>query len=124
MANSELHLRIDFSEALNAKKSLLSTKITFLQAIQIIESYFSNRKKELAMKVELKDKIKEINNQISELIHQELPRVTGEETKFGKESVKISKDKNLNKKEKKNRSAIEFELREIKRKLEELDNLR
>jgi len=116
MSNQALHLKFELSEAVETKKKLLSTEINFINIIQKIENYSNLRREELALKEDLREKTKELISELSILLHN-LPKVLEEETKFEKE-IESKKDK----KEKKNKKILEFELREIKRKLKELED--
>lgn len=119
MNNQALHLKFDISQAIHAKKNLLSSELNFLNSLKKIEDYLNLRKKELKTKYELKEKIKGLSKELSILI-SELPKVAEEETKLDKEFKEISKNKL---KENKGKRKIEFELREIKRKLKELEEI-
>jgi len=119
MDNQALHLKFGFSEAVAAKKNLLSTQLNFLQIMQRTEKYLELRKRELITKGELRERIKELVTEINNLLH-ELPKITEEETKFEKEYADTSKS---SQKEKKSKGILEFELREIKRKLKALEEL-
>ena len=48
------HIRLDYEEALNAKKQLLSTELNILHTIKRIKEYKKLRKKELTTKNKLK----------------------------------------------------------------------
>jgi hypothetical protein len=119
MENQSLHLKLQFSQALYAKKSVLATELNFLQVIKRIENYLVLRKKELIIKTELREKIKELTSELNELLH-ELPKIK-EDMNMAEEFKETFKS---NVKEKKNNKVLEMELREIKRKLKDLEELK
>jgi len=100
-----LHIKFDFGEAINSKKTILSTEINLLGSIKSMQQYKSLRKQELIKKSSLRTRLREANFIIKKL-KVNLPR-----TRFAKEEqqeviIERSKTKNL-----------ELELKEIRDKL-------
>ena len=110
-----IHIRLDYREAFNTKKGLLSSQMYLLRLLRNIESYKFLRMKELQQKQRLVEKIKKTKTSIK-ILERTLPKAkipkylkkSGEESE--KENFKIkTHDRN-----------IESQLSEIKRKLDNL----
>ena len=104
------HIKLNFEEALNAKKQLLSIELNLLHTIKKVKAYKILRKKEITSKNNLKTSIKTLDSRIN-LILSSFPN---EESK-----LKTSKKRKQRKKEKENKK-IKKELEEIKEKLSKL----
>jgi hypothetical protein len=103
------HIRLDYDEAVDSKKKLLSTEINLLQVVKKIRAYKIVRKKELSYKNGLRIKMKALNKKINS-IYSSFPEEYMPKKKRVKKKVKeteMPKD-------------IHDELEEIKRKLEKL----
>jgi len=99
------HVRLDYVNALNAKKNLLGAEINLLQIIRKMKAYRLIRKKEMAGKNKLRVEIGKLRKQMD-----------GLEKVLPTENVKIDRRKNKNKVVDAERN-IDSELAEIKRKL-------
>ena len=111
-----IHIRLDYLEALRARKALLSSELFSLNVAKKIAKYKVLRLVELDYKSKLYSKLKETKSNIKKL-HDMLPNA---------KVPKILKKEHLNEKVSKSESkntdedSLEFQLREIQRRLEEL----
>ena len=104
------HIKLDFEEALNAKKQLLSAELSLLHTVKRIKSYKLLRKKELAAKNKLRISTKELNSKI-DLILSTFPDENGEpRTPKKRKKRKVEEEK----------QDIKEELEEIQAKLAKL----
>ena len=103
------HVRLDYVNALSAKKDLLGAEINLLQVIRKIKSYRLIRKKELTSKNKLRLELGKLRKQIDGL-YKHLPI----------EDVKMDKRKNKKKRVVEETRNLDNELSEIKKKLERL----
>ena len=102
---SLIHVRIDYEEAIQAKKDLLSSERDFIRLLKTIKRYELFRKQELTTKLKLQNKI---------FPKIKLPDFMIKEEEFLKEE-KPSKTKKDNKDE-----DLEVQLREIQERLRKL----
>jgi len=121
-----VHVGINYSKAVSAKKDILNCEKEFLEIIKHIKAYDSLKKREISMKNGVKKDISNLRLMITK-IQEELPKT--EETKsFDKtEKQKISA-RPLKEKMKaipvaKKEDHLEAELREIQEKLDRLNSL-
>lgn len=80
---SPLHIKMEYGEAISAKKDILQTEIELLKIIKKMKTYSSMRSKELALKLKLYQqlkalapKIRKLNNsfpKIKDNMHEEQP---------------------------------------------------
>lgn len=103
------HIKIEYEDALNAKKQLLSTELSLLQTLKRLKNYKFLRAKEIAVKNRLALEISSLKSRLN-LMNSTFPQ---EEIKN-----KSTKKESLNKKEE--NLEISKELEEIQRKLERL----
>ena len=114
-----IHIKIEYSEALEAKKEILSSEMNLLRIVKIIKRYNSLRSEELRLKTRLKRKIIESLMQIRKL-QRELPALEIPE------SIRRIERQNENDilyqaaKKDKHENDLEFELKEIQNKLNSL----
>lgn len=105
-----IHVGIEFEEALNSKREILSSQISLLMILKIIKKYKSHRIEELKTKEDLHKKIKDINAEIgklqSVLPKLKIPELLHKEKEVKKVDKKIIADDDL-----------EFQLQEIQNKL-------
>jgi len=101
------HIKINYEEALSAKKQLLSSELNLLHLVKKIKAYKILRRKELITKNNLKTSLSSLKSKINLI-----------ESTFPQEESKITIHKN--KKEEKSSSNIQSELEDIKSKLAEL----
>ena len=119
-----IHIRLEFDEALFAKKELLNSQINALQTLKAFKNYKVTRKRELILRTRFKQALSELGAGIEEI--EKLFPTEKEETgelrmlkRMSKKKFKttIKKSEITGKREYKD---IERELREIKEKLEKL----
>jgi len=103
------HIKLDYEEALSAKKQLLSMELNLLQTEKRVRNYKLLRKKELAMKNFLRRSLRELRTRInaeeSTMPHEEEPM------KIRTIRKGIEKRKQVD---------IQYQLKEIQEKLERL----
>jgi len=103
------HIKFDYEEALDAKKQILTTELGLLHTIKRLKAYRLLRKKELALKNQLKTEFGSLKIKL-DLIQSTFP-----------EDEKKSKFKNRERKvENKESRNLQAELDDIKMKLERL----
>jgi hypothetical protein len=103
------HVKLDYVNALSAKKDLLGAEINLLQIVRKIKAYRMIRKKEMVTKNKLRLEIGKLRKLMDGLVSH-LPT----------ENVKMDKRKNKKKKVDEEGRNLDNELREIKKKLERL----
>lgn len=118
MKDNVVHLKLEHNEAVEGKRTLLSSEINLLQLLKIIKKYQLLRNQELNKKIEMQKKIKEIRASL-ELVTRLIPNpdIPKEMQKKDKKDItkktKTSGEKDL--------TPLEEELKEIQRKLKELE---
>ena len=105
-----LHVKIDYVDALDTKKTILNCEIGILNSLRRLKNYKNLRKRELALKKELKEDIDFVYNKIKITLGN-LPQ---------QQNYKNNKDE-INWDINEPREIIK-ELEDIKRKLERLQN--
>jgi len=100
------HIRLDYEEALSAKKQLLSCELNLLETLKKIQNFKVLRKKEISTKSKLKIELNSLMKKLNSI-----------NLTFPKEEIPVKK---IKKKEKEVSPGIQKELEEIKRKLEKL----
>ncbi|MEK6914502.1 MAG: hypothetical protein AABW83_02520 [Nanoarchaeota archaeon] len=103
------HIKLDYENALESKKSLLSSEIGLLEILKRVKSYRNFRSKELGYKDKLRLELNKFRKKIEE-IQKSLPS----------EYYKVDKRKNKDRKVFKRDRDLEEELNEIKKKLSKL----
>jgi hypothetical protein len=104
------HIKLDYEEALTAKKQLLSSELNILQTTKKVRNYKVLRKKEIATKTKLKTAITSIKTKINHL-----------QTLLPDQDIKISKHKTRKTRiQKQEKQSIQKELEDIQGKLEKL----
>jgi len=68
-----IHIRVDYNEAFDSKRSLLSMQMNLLKLLKIGESYKLLRKKEFILKEKLNKKMKELKINVNK-IQKTLPK--------------------------------------------------
>ena len=111
-----IHIRLDYMEALKAKRSILSSELSSLNIAKRIARYRAIRMEELGLKSRLYGKMKEAKLNIKKLQsilpNPKVPRLVRREQAMEKH---LEKDEILH-----NEGDIESQLREIQRRLERL----
>ena len=103
------HIKLEYEEALSAKKQLLSMELNLLQTEKRVRNYKLLRKKELAMKNFLKICLRELRTKIN----SEESTMPQEEEPMKIRTIK----KGI---EKRKQADIQYQLKEIQEKLESL----
>ena len=103
------YVKLDYEDALESKKSLLSSEINLLEILRKVKSYRNFRMKELSYKDKLRMELNNLDKKIEEL-QKSLPN----------EYSKADKRKNKEKKVFKRDRDLEEELNDIKKKLARL----
>ena len=115
MTNQNLvHIKLDYSEAREAKKDMLESEANLLRIAQATKRYQKIRIQELKQKAKLLTKIRKIKNSLTKL-QQTLPRIQVPEEKIGRTIKKLPKLGYVQKDDK-----LESELQEIQQRLKEL----
>lgn len=114
---SLIHVKIDYSEAVQSKKDLLSSERDFLRVLKTIKNYNILRRNELNTKLTLQRKMKELKMNLGKLNETlpeiKLPDILKKEKEYFEEE-KSSKAK------KENTEDLESQLREIQERLRRL----
>jgi len=106
-----LHVGLEFDEAVQYKKQILETEINILNLAQKLQTYRGLRAEELRYREKLKTAARKLSLKINQIM-KELPKVELAEIEIEEQEEKIDK---------KGRKALEVELKDIKRQLEELN---
>ena len=96
--NETRHVRLDYGEALNAKKQLLSFEINLIYANKNLSKYRALRKKEFALKNKLKTNITSLKSKLNFLLStfpkdKEMPET--QKTNQKKKSAKKTRNKHF-----------------------------
>lgn len=118
MNNEVVHLKLEYPEALEGRKDMLSSEINTLQLLRIIKKYHTIRNQELNKKIEMQKKIKDIQKNL-ELMTKLMPKPKIQKI-MKNINVKTKEDKN-NLNHDKDINPIEEELKEIQKRLKELE---
>jgi len=116
-----IHIKLEYDEALESKRDILSTKANLLRILRIIKEYQQIRLKELNKKTKLKRELSKLNLDLRKL-KQLLPKLKipeilkHEEPEFEELEEKIKEPI-----ERKYDQAIENELEDIQDKLRSLE---
>lgn len=102
-----LHVKYEFSEAIDGKKYLLSSEANLLRVVKRMQTYKTIRLQEIRKKQELKTKLNDFVNKIT-LLQKNLPK------------AKIPKIDEDYIEDRKNNSTLEQELKDIQEKLARL----
>ena len=111
---STIHVRVDYVEALESKRNILSSEMHILKMLGAIERYKLLRVKEASLKETLNKKIKELRNGIKHL-EKILPK--GEVPKTIR---KIKEEPEEKMPKEKTSNSIEAQLLEIQRRIDKL----
>ncbi len=130
-SSSLVHVKIEHSEAVESKKDILLTEAGILKITKAMKNYHTLRSKEFDIKINLKKKIKELDQSIkkfnTDLPKIKIPDVVKNKLKESSEDLETTKKKTLKTKnaikqevKKKQASSIDTELENIQAKLREL----
>lgn len=106
-----LHIQLEYNESIAAKKNILNSEISLINALKRMQNFKDLRKKEIAKKIELKSKINDILSSIN-FIKKNLPK-----TKIPEIEMEIEEDIEGDLKS----NSLESELRLIQKKLANLN---
>lgn len=109
--NTAIYSKVEYQDALAAKKAILATQINLLNIIQKVENYKELRKKELILKLKLKNNLRNIKENFTK-INNHVPQTKGIK------HIKLEPRKR--EKEVKRNASVQQELLDIKRRLSEL----
>jgi len=68
MTSSIIYSKIEYEDAISAKRNLLESQANLLRILQYLNNYKSLRKKELTLKIKLKKILKEIKDNVKEVL--------------------------------------------------------
>lgn len=120
-----IHIQLTYDEALESKRDILSSQANLLRMLQTIRRYRPLRLEELALKLKLQKKLKEINSEIKTLQLTvpkiKIPEILRKENKT-EDQVEIDETEIQIEKAKIRRhdTSIEAQLQEIQNKLRSL----
>ncbi len=103
------HIRLDYEEALTAKKQLLSSELSLIQTLKKAKNYKLLRKKELTTKSKLKTASTSLKNKLNLII-----------STFPTEQGKLRTAQRAKRKKQEEKQDLTKELEEIKAKLANL----
>lgn len=88
------HVRIDYENALESKKQMLSSEINLLHVLNNIRTYKQLRKKEISIKSNLRTNISQLRSKLS-LIESTFPerKIVGSKVIRLKKEIKTKEDK-------------------------------
>jgi len=109
-----IHVRVDYNEAFDSKRSLLSMQMHLLKLLKIGESYKLLRTKEFVLKEKLNKRLKELKINVSK-IQKTLPKA-----KIPKSLRKNSSDSSEKSHVKDSDRGIEDQLLQIQKRLDSL----
>ncbi|MFA6022939.1 MAG: hypothetical protein WC781_02520 [Candidatus Pacearchaeota archaeon] len=112
MVDNSIYSKIEYGDAIVAKREILEMQRNLLNTMQKIESYKELRKKELMLKLKLKNNLKEIRERFIK-INNHVPQTKG----IKKPKIIHAK---MREKEVKRNLSIEEQLLDIQQKLSEL----
>ncbi len=117
-----IHVKLEYGEAVRAKREILSSEMKLLQLAKIIKNYHTLRLEELKTKMKLHRKIKETLGEIRKIQATvpkvKIPDILRREENDGE--VKEIERKIASVKNKNSNNSIENQLREIQDKLKSL----
>ena len=110
MSSSIIYSKIEYDNAIDARRNLLESQASLLRGLQHLDNYKGLRKKEILLKIKLKKFVKEVKENVKEIL-KNVPKTEGikermKEKKEGEESHVVL--------------SIEAELEDIQNKLREL----
>ncbi len=116
-----IHIKFDNTEAVAAKRDILTSQMNLLKVAKTIEGYGFYRIKELELKLTLSKKMKELKTSMKKL-QKILPKLKVPEI-LRKGETREPEEEHEEKRAKKSRDkSLEGQLQEIQRRLERLQN--
>jgi hypothetical protein len=118
---SLIHVKIDYNEAVQSKKDLLSSEREFLRLLKTVKAYSLLRKDELSTKLRLQKKMKDLKLNLAKL-HEALPKIKLPEIlkKEREEFEEEEEERSSKMKKDLNNQDLESQLREIQDRLRRL----
>lgn len=116
---SLIHVKIDYSDAIQSKKDLLSSEREFIRAIKIMKRYGALRKEEMNTKLRLQRNMKDLKINLGKL-HDILPKIKIPEILKKGENLFEEKETSSKEKKESNVPDLESQLREIQDRLRRL----
>ena len=123
MRDSNIHIKLDHQEVIEDKKNLLLIEKELLESIKYLKRYQLLRKKEIAVKIAVKDDLSQLKKMIGS-VEEHLPAESAEfaPQKYTKEIPQKELKKAVERiTAEKRKDAVEHEIDEIKAKLAELN---
>jgi hypothetical protein len=122
MKDHNIHIRLEYEEAVQSKKDILSSEMNLLRIAKEIAKYKALRREELGMKIRLSKKIRETRTGLLKLQRAlpkpELPEILQKHNKDIKDVEPDEREDKIKKtREKQDSNDIEYELQEIQDKL-------
>lgn len=117
---SLIHLRFGYSEAMNAKKDILSSQLNVLKIVQSINNYKKLKEEELKKNEKISLKIKSAKSDLTKL-HRLLPKLKIPKI-LEKKEEKIKTDIEEKQTKVTRYGTVEDQLRQIQEKLKNLEN--
>jgi hypothetical protein len=114
-----IHIKLEYEEALQSKKDILSSQMAMLKIERTIRGYHSYRSQGFELKINLSKKIRELKSNIWNL-QKILPRLKIPEILRKEERVK--KEHKSPERKKPQEGNLEEQLQDIQRRLNELQN--
>ncbi len=115
-----IHVKLEYEEALQSKKDLLSSEIGLLNVAKEIKKYQILRSDELGIKLRLHRKIKELKTNLIKL-QQILPKIKIPEILSGGREEFESETKKPEVEKRAHDSSLEAQLKEIQERLRQLE---
>ena len=119
MNQTPIYVKIEYEEALNSKRSLLSLQRNLLKSLKFMNQYFFLRFNELKTKTKLHSKIKDTLTEIKK-VEKNLPNAKIPEILKKEDEEEYQFGKKLQKNKEKYNKDIESQLAEIQEKLRNL----
>ena len=125
MKNENLiHVKLEYGEALKARRDILLSEMNLLRIAKIIQKYHLLRSEELITKLKIYRTIKEINTNIKKLQvtlpELKIPKIIKNEHEEEKEEIEEIENKVKRTKESPYDENLEFQLQEIQEKLKSI----
>lgn len=120
------HIKVDYEEAIQAKKEILSSERDFINILKIMRRYHLLRQKELDNKLKINNKIRDLKvnlRRIDEFLPKiKIPEILKKKGITEKEEIKEEKQvkKEIKIPQTKNEDELEKQLREIQERLSRL----
>jgi hypothetical protein len=115
---SIIHVKIDYDDAVQSKRDLLSSERDFLRVLKIVKRYHLLRKEELTNKLKLQNKMKDLKTNLAKL-NEILPKVKIPNI-LKKDKEDLQEGNHKKSKENDRDNDLESQLREIQERLRKL----